>query len=74
MKTRIGIFWMAALTVYMAYTTTDTYNVLKSVQSSQYCTLQYMQKSADILHRLKGAGMIESAKSEQDKAQTAYSR
>ena len=60
MKNRIGIFWLAALTVYMAYTTTDTYTVLKSVQSSQSYTLQYMEKSAGILRRLKRAKLIES--------------
>ncbi len=73
MKSRIGIFWLAALTVYMAYCTTDTYNVLKSVQSNQYFTLQYMEKSADILKRLKNAKMIESARSDEDaKSRTAY--
>lgn len=73
MKTRIGIIWMAALTVYMAYTTTDTYNVLKSVQSSQYFTLQYMQKSTEVLKRLKHAKLIESARSDEDAdSRTAY--
>lgn len=70
MKNRIGIFWLATLTVYMAYTTTDTYAVLKSVQSNQGYTLQYMEKSVSILQRIKRAKLIEpldeqSTKSEQ---------
>jgi hypothetical protein len=66
MKNRIGIFWLAALTVYMAYTTTDTYTVLKNVQTNQYYTLTYMEKSANILKRLKNVKMIESAHSDED--------
>lgn len=70
MKNRIGIFWLATLTVYMAYTTTDTYAVLKSVQSNQGYTLKYMEKSVSILQRIKRAKLIEprdeqSTKSEQ---------
>lgn len=52
MKSRIGIFWLAVLTVYMAYTTTDTYNVLKSVASNQQYTLLYMAKSTEVLAKL----------------------
>lgn len=61
MKNRIGIFWLAALTVYMAYTTTDTYSVLKTVESNQGYTLKYMQKSVEILKRIKNSSLMEPA-------------
>jgi hypothetical protein len=53
MKNRIGILWLAALTVYISYTTTDTYNVLRDVASNQHSTLLYMEKSAEVLRQLK---------------------
>jgi len=59
MKNRVGTIWLSILTLYLAYTTTDMYGVLKSVQGSQESTLKYMQKSASILKRLKHLKMIE---------------
>lgn len=52
MKNRIGIIWLAILTVYMAYTTTDTYNVLKTVVNNQQHTLLYMEKSTEVLTKM----------------------
>lgn len=56
---RLTMIWMSVMTVYMACTTTDTYSVLRSVQGNQESTLKYMQKSADILRRLKHLKMVE---------------
>ncbi|MBY0551630.1 MAG: hypothetical protein K2W95_30385 [Candidatus Obscuribacterales bacterium] len=55
MKNRIGIIWLVVLTVYMAYTTTDTYNVLKTVASNQRFTLLYMEKSTEVLTRMNAS-------------------
>ncbi len=55
MKNRIGIIWLVVLTVYMAYTTTDTYNVLKTVASNQKFTLLYMEKSTEVLTRMNAS-------------------
>lgn len=74
MKNRIGIFWMAAMTVYMAYTTTDTYAVLKSVQSNQGYTLKYMEKSVSILQRIKRAKLIEPVDGESSKTEQVASK
>ena len=59
MNNRLNMLWLSSLTVYMAYTTTDTYAVLKSVQQCQVHTLHYMEKSAAILKRLKHLKHIE---------------
>lgn len=53
MKNRIAMIWLSLLTVYCSYTTTDTHAVLKSVRSNQEYTLEYMQKSVNILLKIK---------------------
>lgn len=53
MNNRVLILWLAGLTVYVSFTTTDTYRVLKNVESGQYWTMKYMEKSTDILYKLK---------------------
>lgn len=58
MKQRFGIIWLALLTVYLSFTTTDMYSTLRSVQNSQESTLYYMKKSAKILKRIKTAGLL----------------
>lgn len=61
MKNRILVIWMAGLTVYCAYTTNDTYRVLKSLESGQFYTLKYMEKSCGILVRLKKSPFLPPA-------------
>ena len=53
MNNRITMLWLAGLTAYVSFTTTDTYRVLKNVENGQFCTLKYMEKSANILYKLK---------------------
>ncbi len=59
MKGRVTTIWLSLMTLYMAYTTTDTYSVLKTVRGSQESTLRYMERSASILKRLKILKLIE---------------
>ncbi len=47
------MIWLAILTIYQSYVTTDALSVLRSVESNQEHTLTYMQKSASILKRFK---------------------
>jgi predicted transposase YbfD/YdcC len=49
------MIWLALLTVYQSYVTTDALSVLKSVEANQEHTLKYMQKSASILKRIRKA-------------------
>lgn len=53
MKTRLPMIWLALLTIYQSYVTTDALSVLKSVEANQEYTLKYMEKSAVILKRIK---------------------
>lgn len=53
MKTRLPMIWLALLTIYQSYVTTDAMSRLKSVEANQECTLLYMQKSTSILKRIK---------------------
>lgn len=58
MKNRVLILWLAGLTVYVSFTTTDTYRVLKNVETGQYWTMKYMEKSCDILSKLKHSRLL----------------
>lgn len=58
MKNRVLILWLAGLTVYVSFTTSDTYRVLKNVENGQYWTMKYMEKSADILYKLKHSKLL----------------
>ncbi len=53
MKNRLLVLWLALLTVYVSYTSNDVYRVLKNVETGQYYTLKYMEKSVPILSQLK---------------------
>ncbi len=53
MLKRLPTIWMAAMTVALSYTVTDTYAVLKQVQDNQGDTLIYMEKSARALRDLR---------------------
>lgn len=60
MHNRITVIWLALLTVYLSYTTTDMYSTVKSVEDCQAHTLKYMERSTAILRKLKGALLKES--------------
>lgn len=47
------MLWLAVLTIYQSYVTTDALNRLKSVETNQEYTLKYMEKSTSILKRIK---------------------
>lgn len=68
MRSRITTIWLSLMTLYMAYTTTDTYSVLKIVQGNQESTLRYMERSASILKRLKVLKLIEAERKDKSKA------
>jgi predicted transposase YbfD/YdcC len=53
MKSRIPMLWLAVLTIYQSYVTTDALSTLKSVEANQEYTLKYMEKSASILKKFK---------------------
>lgn len=53
MKSRIPMIWLALLTIYQSYVTTDAMSTLKSVEANQQYTLKYMEKSASILKKFK---------------------
>jgi hypothetical protein len=53
MKTRIPMLWLALLTIYQSYVTTDALSTLKTVEANQEFTLKYMEKSTTILKRFK---------------------
>jgi hypothetical protein len=64
MKARIPMLWLAVLTVYQSYVTTDALSTLKSVEANQEYTLKYMEKSASILKRFKRVRIAGVADSE----------
>lgn len=53
MRSRIPMIWLAVLTIYQSYVTTDALKTLKSVDTNQQYTLQYMAKAAKILKKLR---------------------
>lgn len=53
MKGRIPMIWLALLTIYQSYITTDARTTLKDVEASQEVTLKYMEKTAAILKKFK---------------------
>lgn len=61
MKNRVQILWLAGLTLYVSFTTYDTYRVLKNVETGQYYTLKYMEKSSGILYQLKHSRALSDA-------------
>lgn len=64
MKNRLLLLWMAGLTVYVSYTSTDVYRVLKNVEAGQYYTMKYMEKSVPILSKLKHSKLLKEAERE----------
>jgi len=56
------MIWLAILTIYQSYVTTDALSVLKSVEANQEHTLKYMQKSASILKRFKSVKIADEGK------------
>lgn len=65
MNNRITVLWLAGLSVYVSYVANDVYRVLRNVETGQYYTLKYMEKSAPILSKLKRSALL----SGQSKAQ-----
>lgn len=65
MKNRLLLLWMAGLTVYVSYTSSDVYRVLKNVETGQYYTMKYMEKSVPILSKLKHSRLLKEAGSEE---------
>lgn len=55
MKSRIPILWLALLTIYQSYVSTDALQKLKSVEANQEETVRYMAKTVKILKRIKHA-------------------
>lgn len=55
------VLWMAGLTVYVSYVSQDVYRVLKNVESGQYYTMKYMEKSVPILSKLKHSRILADA-------------
>ncbi|MBX9688644.1 MAG: hypothetical protein K2X27_18190 [Candidatus Obscuribacterales bacterium] len=61
MKNRILILWLAGLTLYVSFSTYDVYRTLKNVETGQYYTMKYMEKSANILYKLKHSKLMAEA-------------
>ena len=53
LKNRLLVLWLAGLTVYVSYVSNDVYRTLKNVETGQYYTMKYMEKSVPILSKLK---------------------
>ncbi len=58
MKNRLTLIWLSCLTVFVSYSVNDNYRVLRSVEYGQNCTLQYMEKSAAILSKIKRSELV----------------
>lgn len=71
MKNRLLVIWLAGLTVYNTYTANDTYRVLKNLESGQYCTMKYMEKSTGILVKLKKLPFLAGVPAVEDGQKTA---
>lgn len=60
MKSRIPMLWLAFLTIYQCYATTDALSTLKTVAANQEYTLHYMAKAAKILKKIRKPNAIET--------------
>ncbi|MBX9724389.1 MAG: hypothetical protein K2X81_23470 [Candidatus Obscuribacterales bacterium] len=58
MKNRLLVLWVACLTMYVCITTNDIYMVLKNVETGQYWTMKYMEKSTSILSKLRKSQLL----------------
>jgi hypothetical protein len=53
MKSRIPMIWLAVLTIYQSYVSTDALSTLKTVSANQEYTLAYMAKAAKLLKKIR---------------------
>lgn len=61
MAKRVQILWLASLTIYVSYVSSDVYRVLKNVETGQYYTVKYMEKTVPILYKLKHSRLLDDS-------------
>jgi hypothetical protein len=59
MKNRLTLLWLAGLTVFVSFTIYDNYRILRNLETGQYYTILYMEKSSAILHKIKHSSLVE---------------
>jgi hypothetical protein len=55
MRSRIPMIWLAVLTIYQSYVSTDALSTLKTVAANQEFTLKYMAKTAKLIKKIRQA-------------------
>jgi hypothetical protein len=57
MKNRLTTIWLAGLTVFVSFTIYDNYRILRNLETGQYYTMLYMEKSSAILRKIKHSSL-----------------